>query len=233
MLFTLKVYDDEQMTENPSYNYPYEVWNMTVIYAAACVLSNMNQTRRFQSVSQSFRKFAEIQYNWNTADMFLFGITDDISADFHQKRIRFAITTLSNDTSTILIEKMTKLQAFLRPYIVPADVNKLNSISYSEDMSNYSRKNMLVMKIYLRGPKHSNPKWVYLHVDSCYNEKYVFHVEIFWLVCDSWLVEEMISKMNRRASSFGLRVIQITEVFHHRTIDVFALCLLFPSDDML
>ena len=232
MLYTLKTNDQEQKNDNPSYDYPYEVWNMTVTLILAHVCDD-EQTRSFQCVVQSFRKFAQVEYNWNTADTFLFGMSDNITADFNQKRIRFAITpTISTEGLDVsaYMEKMTKLQAFLRPYIVPADVSKLNSISHSEDMATYSRSSMHIMKIYLRGPKHPNPKWVYLHVDSCYNEKYVFHVEIFWLACDSWLVDEMITKMNRRASGFGLRVIQITEVFHNKTINV--LITLFRDSDL-
>jgi hypothetical protein len=37
------------------------------------------------------------------------------------------------------------------------------------------------MKLWLKGPRHENPKWVYLKYDSKFSHNKVFHVEFYWI----------------------------------------------------
>ena len=78
----------------------------------------------------------------------------------------------------------------------------------------------LVLKVFLRDPSHPNPKWIYLRVDSIFDIRKCFHIEIHWVACDSWLLEDYITLLFRRCSGWGIRIVQTPEYFHTSNLQV-------------
>mgnify|MGYP003386780471 CR=1 FL=1 len=67
-------------------------------------------------------------------------------------------------------------------------------------------------KLWLRNPG-PNPKWIYIRCDNDYSMFRPFHIEISWISCDSWLLDDWISVLFRRCSSYNLRIVQLPEFF--------------------
>lgn len=63
--------------------------------------------------------------------------------------------------------------------------------------------------LWLKGPRASNPKWAYLSHDEYIRPNRVFHLDLQWLACDSWLLEEFITLLFRRCTGWGIRIVQV------------------------
>ena len=70
-----------------------------------------------------------------------------------------------------------------------------------------------ITRLWLSGPKNSNPRWLFVRYDEKITISDIFHLEFCWNCCDSWLIEDFINHLYRRTTSFGLRIIQTPEFF--------------------
>lgn len=92
-----------------------------------------------------------------------------------------------------------------------------NSSDTDKNKSKYSTN---ILKLWLCRPPHNNPKWAFLKYDARAAIHKVFHIEIHWLVCDSWLMDELVTLLYRRSSSWNLRVVQVPEFFCTSNLNV-------------
>lgn len=91
------------------------------------------------------------------------------------------------------------------------------------------RAHPVVVKVFLREPTHPNPKWIYVRVDPFFELHRSFHIEIHWLVCDSWLLEDYVTLLFRRCNGWGIRIVQTPEYFHTSNLQViFTRCGCLP-----
>jgi len=200
---------------NRIYNYQYNLW--------------VPQLQQYQRMSQTFYQFPTPEFIWNNLDYQLSGsggILDLTQATNKAKRLRFNIipnhnSKISPMTEAEYFSKMEKLIEFLSKYTKgDMKVQYLNydSKNFSHSPSSKYIKNSSdydIITLWLRQPKveNKNPNWANLKHDTVVSINKIFHIEIHWLVCDSWLMEEFINILYRRSSNFGLRIIQIPEFF--------------------
>ena len=111
----------------------------------------------------------------------------------------------------------------LLQYLQKSDVMKqqLRVVSDTTGVMHSSGKaGQVVLKVFLREPSHPNPKWIYIRVDPIFDIRKSFHIEIHWLACDSWLLEDYITLLFRRCSGWGIRIVQTPEYFHTSNLQV-------------
>ena len=96
---------------------------------------------------------------------------------------------------------------------------KLHSTS-NKDNNNYEKYNInstsvrsYHFKIYLPNASDTNSKWIILRVDNTIYSNKCLHFDLYWIACDSWLIDEFINTLYIRCRSWNLRCIQIPEVF--------------------
>ena len=196
-------------TTSKKATYMYELW--------------VPQTGEYQTMTQTFQQYPAPEYAWNTADEILLGnIELDMTNDnVKAKRLRFAIlpdytdensTNNCSDVETYY-SKIDKLMQHIGKYCsnseVVIDVIKDN---IETKIANNS-KNYNVVKIWLQGPNHSNPKWAFFKYDGCASMNRAFKLEFHWLACDSWLMDDFVNILHRRCTSWSLRMAQIPEFF--------------------
>ncbi len=196
-------------TTSKKATYMYELW--------------VPQTGEYQTMTQTFQQYPTPEYAWNTADEILLGnIELDMTNDnVKAKRLRFAIlpdytdensTNNCSDVETYF-SKIDKLMHHIGKYCsnneVIIDVIKDNI----ETKSTNNSKNYNVVKIWLQGPNHSNPKWAFFKYDGCASMNRAFKLEFHWLACDSWLMDDFVNILHRRCTSWSLRMAQIPEFF--------------------
>jgi hypothetical protein len=99
-----------------------------------------------------------------------------------------------------------------------------NSLASLDDLDNGKASNLVTkntspkqpkqnVKLWLKKSDRENPQWVHMECDQTFAPSRVFHFEIYWIVCYSWLVEDFVNVLFRRCLSWGLRIIQIPEYF--------------------
>ena len=181
------------------------------------------QTGEYQTMTQTFQQYPTPEYAWNTADEILLGNIelDMMNDNVKAKRLRFAIlpdytdensTNNCSDVETYY-SKIDKLMQHIGKYCsnneVIIDVIKENI----ETKITNNSKNYNVVKIWLQGPNHSNPKWAFFKYDGCASMNRAFKLEFHWLACDSWLMDDFVNILHRRCTSWSLRMAQIPEFF--------------------
>ncbi len=203
-------FNDNFSSTSKKATYMYELW--------------VPQTGEYQTMTQTFQQYPTPEYAWNTADEILLGnIELDMNNDnVKAKRLRFAIlpdytdeNTLNNSTDVdTYYSKIDKLMQHIGKYCstneVIIDVIKdINDIYKTKNNS----KNYNVVKIWLQGPNHSNPKWAFFKYDGSASMNRAFKLEFHWLACDSWLMDDFVNILHRRCTSWSLRMAQIPEFF--------------------
>ena len=68
-------------------------------------------------------------------------------------------------------------------------------------------------KIWLKSQHDVVPKWAILRSDRHVCSQSVFHFEVYWIACDSWLMEEFINTLFMRCKTINLRLLQVPELF--------------------
>lgn len=117
--------------------------------------------------------------------------------------------------------KFDKLFAHLKKNIASGD--SLSVVFGAADEANTGEKGKKKPYQYARlwlsnpGP---NPKWVYIRCDNEYNLDNAFHIELSWIACDSWLLDDWVNKLFRRCSSYNLRLVQLPEFFYSSNIQL-------------
>jgi len=75
-------------------------------------------------------------------------------------------------------------------------------------------------KLMMRTNKHGPPNWLYCNYDSIVHSYKTFHLQLYWVVCDSWLVDDLVSLLYRRCLQWGLRLSQIPLYYHTENLSI-------------
>ena len=68
-------------------------------------------------------------------------------------------------------------------------------------------------KLWLPNTSDTNCKWIILRIDTNIYSNICIHFDLFWIACDSWLIEEFINTLYIRCRSWNLKCIQIPEIY--------------------
>ena len=79
---------------------------------------------------------------------------------------------------------------------------------------------IMVTKLVTRGPRHENPNWLYLKYDRTAYTYKALHLDFHWVVCDAWLVEDLVTLLFRRCQRWGLRLVSMPEYFASPNLNV-------------
>ena len=211
---------------NPNSN-QMEITNQTAEYSYLLWVPQLN---KYQLMKQKFNQFPSPEYGWSNADEILLGNSElDMNNDtVKAKRLRFVMLPEITDTEDDLeryYAKMDKLMQHLSKYKQSNELmveltkdRTLGKTTKGKDKKYDSKHH--VIKIWLQGPHHCNPKWCFLKYDTNLSISRAFHIEFHWLSCDSWLMDEYVNILFRRCSSWSLRIAQIPEFFCTATLNI-------------
>ncbi|KAL4085840.1 hypothetical protein PRIC1_014849 [Phytophthora ramorum] len=182
---------------------------------------------RFVNVAQEFRKYPQIEYQWNHLDQLICGYIDDMSEGIRYKRSLFCLLPPRLGGSDVgdqenlrdYTEGCRKFFEFLR---AKADVstgfpNVKISTDWRKDITTsgtgaFKRVGQRSVKMLLQtNDAVTSQNWVIAKVDTEVLPTQCYHVEIQWLVCRSSLVDDLITGISRRAKQLGLELQQVTE----------------------
>lgn len=209
--------DGSNRTAGSTASYTYELW--------------VPQLSKYQAVTQQFTQFPD-EFLWNKVDSILLGDGELDSGysggdSVKAKRLRFTVLpdpcTKVSDVAEY-IGKLEKLVAFFQKYCQETEqmiISMDRTYSASDDATYTSvpsasarpaaRAN--VVRIWLKPPHTATPKWAFLKHDAATSIRRAFHLELHWLVADSWLLDDFVNVMFRRCSAWGLRIAQVPEFF--------------------
>ncbi|KAG6959678.1 hypothetical protein JG688_00009974 [Phytophthora aleatoria] len=182
---------------------------------------------RFVTVAQEFRKYPQIEYQWNHLDQLICGYIDDMSEGIRYKRSLYCLLPPRLGGSDVgdqenlrdYTEGCRKFLEFLR---AKADAstgfpNVKLSTDWRENISTsgtdaFKRVGQRSVKMLLQtNDAVTSQNWVIAKVDTEVLPTQCYHVEIQWLVCRSSLVDDLITGMSRRTKQLGLELQRVTE----------------------
>lgn len=214
--------------EEKKFAYKYQLW--------------VPETKEYKPMQQLFYQYPHPAYDWNKVDEILSGYADSLTDDTSQvkgckaKRLHFVIIPEAVNTKEEADgyhQKFDKFVTFLKSKVEKTnpdwDIQKetfepAKDISGSDNTSSVRLTNMkdirIDLKLWLRGPNHENPKWVYLSCDAICRVDRVYHIDILWIVCDSWLLDEFVTLLLRRCGNAGLRMAQVPELLYSSNLQM-------------
>ncbi|KAG7394765.1 GATOR complex protein depdc5 [Phytophthora boehmeriae] len=182
---------------------------------------------RFVTVSQEFRKYLQIEYQWNHLDQLICGYIDDMSEGIRYKRILYCLIPPRLGGSDVgdqenlrdYTEGCRKLLEFLRG---KADAstgfpNVKLSTDWHENITTsgsgaFKRVGQRSVKMLLNtNDAVTSQNWVITKVDTEVLPTQCYHIEIQWLVCRSSLVDDLITTLGRRVKQLGLELQKVAE----------------------
>ncbi|CAH0481326.1 unnamed protein product [Peronospora belbahrii] len=182
---------------------------------------------QFVAVAQEFRKYPQIEYQWNHLDQLICGYIDDMSEGIRYKRNLYCLfpprlTGTDVDDRENLRDYAESCRKFLEFLRVKADTstgfpNVKFSTDWSQDITTsgteaFKRVGQRSVKMLLNtNDAVTSQNWVITKVDTEVLPTQCYHVEIQWLVCRSSLVDDLITGMSRRAKQLGLELQRVTE----------------------
>lgn len=81
-------------------------------------------------------------------------------------------------------------------------------------------RNCDTAKMIVRTSKQGNPAWLYCRYDKVAYTYKALHLEFHWVVCDSWLIDDMLNVLYRRCLKWGLRVCQVPQYYSKEDLNV-------------
>jgi hypothetical protein len=123
------------------------------------------------------------------------------------KLIQFLRTKIRNENKDFNVE-----------YIKSFDVKNDDVNTSQRNIGSYNKSNLT--KIWLPSPNQDNVQWVVLQLDGIAKINFIFHFEVYWIACDSWLMEELVTAIFIRCKGWGLRVTQIPEFYRSSNLQV-------------
>ncbi|KAE9033687.1 hypothetical protein PR001_g10046 [Phytophthora rubi] len=182
---------------------------------------------RFVTVAQEFRKYPQIEYQWNHLDQLICGYIDDMSEGIRYKRSLYCLLPPRLGGSDVgdqenlrdYTEGCRKFLEFLR---AKADASTgFPNVKLSTDWKNgittsgvdaFKRVGQRSVKMLLQtNDDVTSQNWIIAKVDTEVLPTQCYHVEIQWLVCRSSLVDDLITAISRRAKQLGLELQKVTE----------------------
>ncbi|RYH30077.1 hypothetical protein EON65_06335 [archaeon] len=187
---------------------------------------------------QSFHQFPTPELKWNLVDnVIVGGDSFDGSLDnIKTRRLRYMViphNICTNKDIEAYYEQIEMLLDHFRKNLTKdakIEVTKDTSLSVNDfvqlekafgciSLNRFSsvyrqcQRGYSTARLYMRGPKHANPNWLFFKYERNLYSCKAFHFEMHWTVCDSWLIDEYINLLFRRCSKWGLRVVQTPEYF--------------------
>lgn len=179
------------------------------------------QLKRFQPMTQTFYKYPNPELEWSLVDEILLGNLDEINENVKYRRLRFAIipepitNTAAEDD---YIAKFQKFQSFINSKAQKYWELKVKILrAFPEDSttataSPWGHVPTDRVKVSLRDQHMPNvPSWLYVQCDATMHPLRVYHFELHWVCCNSWVVDDFVSTIHRRGGQFGLRIAQVPE----------------------
>ncbi|TDH65629.1 hypothetical protein CCR75_001816 [Bremia lactucae] len=182
---------------------------------------------QFVIFSQEFRKYPQIEYQWNHLDQLICGYIDEMSEGIRYKRSlyclfppRFGGSDVGDqDNLRNYSEGCQKFLEFLQTkadastdfpkLILLTDLKKEQSTS---GIKAFKRVGKRSVKLLLHtNDAVTSQNWVIAKVDTEVLPAQCYHVEIQWVVCRSSLVDDLTTGMSRRAKQLGLNLQRVTE----------------------
>lgn len=75
-------------------------------------------------------------------------------------------------------------------------------------------------KFIMRSAKQGTPNWLYCRYDKTAYTYKAFQMEFHWVVCDAWLIDDMITLLYRRCLKWGLRLCQVPQYYSTDDLNV-------------
>uniref|UniRef100_M4BL07 Uncharacterized protein n=1 Tax=Hyaloperonospora arabidopsidis (strain Emoy2) TaxID=559515 RepID=M4BL07_HYAAE len=182
---------------------------------------------RFVAVGQEFRKYLQIEYQWNHLDQLICGYIDDMSEGIRYKRSLYCLFPPRLEGSDISDQDAST--GFLS---VQFSTDWHNGIATS-GIKAFKRVRQRSVKMLLHtNDALTSQNWVIAKIDTEVFPTQCFHVEIQWLVCRSSLVDDLITGLSRRAKQLGLEMHRVTENGISSNLDLHPLnCPIFLKID--
>ncbi|CAI5716507.1 unnamed protein product [Hyaloperonospora brassicae] len=182
---------------------------------------------RFVAVGQEFRKYLQVEYQWNHLDQLICGYIDVMSEGIRYKRSLYCLfpprlqgSDISDqDNLRNYTQGCRKFLEFLRGKAGAS--TGFPSVQFSTDWKHdiaasgteaFKRVGQRSVKMLLHtNDALTSQNWVIAKIDTEVFPTQCFHVEIQWLVCRSSLVDDLITGLSRRAKQLGLEMHRVTE----------------------
>ncbi|KAG6606457.1 Vacuolar membrane-associated protein iml1 [Phytophthora cinnamomi] len=182
---------------------------------------------RFVTVAQEFRKYPQIEYQWNHLDQLICGYIDDMSEGIRYKRSLYCLFPPRLGGSDVgdqenLRDYTDGCRKFLEFLRSRADASTgFPKVKFSTDWRKdittsgsdaFKRVGQRSVKMLLHtNDDVTSQNWIIAKVDTELLPSQCYHVEIQWLVCRSSLVDDLITAISRRAKQLGLELQKVTE----------------------
>ncbi|KAF1779970.1 Vacuolar membrane-associated protein Iml1 [Phytophthora cactorum] len=195
---------------------------------------------RFVTVAQEFRKYPQIEYQWNHLDQLICGYIDDMSEGIRYKRSLYCLLPPRLGGSDVGDQGLSEVPGV---FTSKADAstgfpNVKLSTDWRENISTsgtdaFKRVGQRSVKMLLQtNDAVTSQNWVIAKVDTEVLPTQCYHVEIQWLVCRSSLVDDLITGMSRRTKQLGLELQRVTENGISSNLDLHPLnCPIFLKID--
>jgi hypothetical protein len=195
-------------TKGVESNYTYESWT--------------HQLLDYQTVYQVFYQYPIPEYNWSTLDQIItFNAELDSSYDgvlaTKPKRLRFSLIPelVAGDNPSegeaAYNAKFEKLIQFFKTRL--KDKNKFQLKIEPKETPMDSKISTNIIRLWLPTPSNDNYNWVTLRYDSVASINRVYHLEVHWVACEAYLVDEFVNTLFIRCRNWQLRLVQIPEYF--------------------
>ncbi|KAJ8533484.1 hypothetical protein ON010_g13770 [Phytophthora cinnamomi] len=157
---------------------------------------------RFVTVAQEFRKYPQIEYQWNHLDQLICGYIDDMSEGIRYKRSLYCLFPPRLGGSDVGDQGFPKVK-------FSTDWRKDITTSGSDAFKRVGQRS--VKMLLHTNDDVTSQNWIIAKVDTELLPSQCYHVEIQWLVCRSSLVDDLITAISRRAKQLGLELQKVTE----------------------
>ena len=118
-----------------------------------------------------------------------------------------APTTYTTTTPTTSLPTTTTPPLTTPPHTNNNTTNTTTTSSTSTAIKSYH------YKLWLPNTSDTNCKWIILRIDTNIYSNICIHFDLFWIACDSWLIEEFINTLYIRCRSWNLKCISIPEIY--------------------
>ncbi|KAI9907796.1 hypothetical protein PsorP6_004733 [Peronosclerospora sorghi] len=203
---------------------------------------------QFAFVSQEFRKYPQIEYQWNHLDQLICGYIDEMSEGIRYKRSLYCLFPPQLGGSEVddkenLADYTEGCRKFFDFLHAKADAStEFPNVKFSTDWRKdiptsgteaFKRVGQRSVKMLLHtNDPVTSQNWVIAKIDTEVLPMQCYHVEIQWLVCRSSLVDDLITGMTRRAKQLGLELHRVTENGISSNLDLHPLnCPIFLKID--
>jgi hypothetical protein len=220
LLSNIVLQGSDGTTKGIEANYTYESWT--------------HQLLDYQTVYQVFCQYPTPEYHWNALDHVVTFLMDlDSSEDsilaIKPKRLRFSlipelISDADADEEAAYFAKFEKLVQYLKSKarnknLLDIKVDKAKNpgediaAAVPTTQSNNIKHTTNIIRLWLPSPAQESTNWITLRYDNSASIHRVYHLEVHWVACEAFLVDEFVNTLFIRCRNWQLRLVQIPEYF--------------------